>query len=62
MRTKMMRLEKLNRSELMKEKCEVKDYVRQLSAHDARTIFLKRTSMTRYVKMNYMHDVDYAEM
>ena len=61
LRTKMMSLEKLNRSELMKEKCEVKDYVRQLSAHDARTIFLKRTSMTRYVKMNYMHDIEYMK-
>jgi hypothetical protein len=61
LRTKMMRLEKLKRSELINENCEVKDYVRKLSAHDARTIFLKRTSMTRYVKMNYMHDVDYVK-
>ena len=35
LRKKMMRLEKLKRSELLNEKCEVKDYVRKLSAHDA---------------------------
>ena len=28
---------------------------------NARTIFLKRTSMTRYVKMNYMHDRDFTK-
>ena len=61
LKVKMMKMEKLKNSELMSEKCETKDYVKNLSVCDARTIFLKRTSMTRYVKMNYMHDRDFTK-
>ena len=57
LRKKMMRLEKLKNSELPNQKCEMKDYIKNLSVTNARHIFKKKTSMTRYVKFNYMNDV-----
>ena len=61
LRKKMMKLEKLKNSELPKQKCETKEYIKTLSISDARHIFKKNTSMTRYVKLNYMHDIQYVK-
>ena len=60
LKMKMMHLEKLKNSDMIKENCEAKPYIRNLSVNDARTIFKKRASMTRYVKMNYMSELKYV--
>ena len=57
LRRKMLKLEKLKNGELVNEKCERKEYIKNLSVNDARHIFKKKTCMTRFVKMNYMSDV-----
>ena len=49
LRKKIMKMEKLKNGEIVKGKCERKDYVKNLSVNDARQIFLKNTCMTRYV-------------
>ena len=51
-REKITTLEKRGRSKI--EKGETNDYLKNLPAHDARTIFVQRSSMTRYVKLNYI--------
>ena len=56
----MMNSSKLKDSRMIKEKCELKSYLRDLSVNDARHIFKKRSSMTQFVKMNYMSDLRYA--
>ena len=61
LRKKIMKMEKLKNGDMVKEKCERKDYVKSLSVNDARNIFLKNTCMTRYVKMNYMSDFKYVK-
>ena len=61
LKTKMKKLTKLKSSELSTEKCETKSYIRNLSVNDARQIFKKRTSMTQYVKMNYMSELKYVK-
>ena len=53
----MMSYEKLKKSELMHEEFGTKQQLDNLTVCNARTIFKKRTSMTRYVKMNYMSDI-----
>ena len=44
----------------MMKKCEMKSYLRGLSVNDALHIFKKRSSITRFVKMNYMGDLKYG--
>ena len=61
LRKKMMKYEKLKNGDIVKEKCETKYYIKTLSVSDARQIFHKKTCMTRYVKMNYMHDFQYVK-
>ena len=61
LRKKIMKMEKLKNGDIVKEKCERKDYVKSLSVNDARNIFLKNTCMTRYMKMNYMSDFKYVK-
>ena len=61
LRLKMMSMDKLKNSDMIKEKCEVKEYVKTLSVTGARTIFKKRASMTRHVKMNYMSEAQYVK-
>jgi hypothetical protein len=60
LKNKMINSSKLKNSEMYDEKCELKSYLRDLSVNDARHIFKKRSSMTQYVKMNYMSDLKYA--
>ena len=55
-----MNSSKLKNSEMYNEKCELKSYLKDLSVNDARHIFKKRSSMTQFVKMNYMSDLKYA--
>jgi hypothetical protein len=61
LRKKIMKMEKLKNVDMVKGKCERKDYVKNLSVNDARNIFLKNTCMTRYVKMNYMSEFKYVK-
>ena len=61
LRKKIMKMEKLKNGDMVKGKCERKDYVKNLSVNDARNIFLKNTCMTRYVKMNYMSEFKYVK-
>ena len=56
LKKKMLKLDKLKNGEMVKGKCERKEYIKALSVGDARHIFLKNSQMTRYVKMNYMSD------
>ena len=56
LKLKMMSLEKLKDSELMKEEFGVKPYVKNLTVPEARNIFKMRSSMMMNVKMNYMSD------
>ena len=57
----MKEMEKLKESDMIKEKCETKPYIKNLSVTDARNIFKKRASMTRHVKMNYMSELRYIK-
>ena len=57
LREKMKKSSKLRNSEMIKESCELKPYLTNLTVNDSRHIFKKRTSMTQYVKMNYMNDI-----
>ena len=57
LKKRMSNYEKLKNSELISEEFGLKDYVKKLDVHKARIIFKKRSSMTQYVKMNYMSDV-----
>ena len=52
----MLSYDKLKKSELIGEHFGVQPYVKELNVHSARIIFKKRTSMTRYVKLNYSND------
>ena len=61
LKTKMKKKEKLKNSEIINEKCETKSYIKNLSVNDARHIFKKKTSMTQYVKMNYMSELKYMK-
>ena len=56
LKTKMLKYEKLKNSDMIQEEFGIKPYLQNLTVHSARTIFKKRSSMTRYVKMNYMSD------
>ena len=60
-KSKMEESKKLKNSELMKEKCEIKEYVKDLNLHDARIIFKHRTSMSQYVKFNFKNDKLYSK-
>ena len=57
LKSRIMSSEKLKKSELAQEKFGTKPYIKDLTVHDARAIFKKRSSMMQYVKMNYMSDV-----
>ena len=61
LRKKMKAFSKLKNSEMIKEHCQTKPYVKNLSVTNARHIFKKRASMTQYVKMNYMSEVRYLK-
>jgi hypothetical protein len=61
LRAKMKTSSKLRSSEMIKEKCEIKPYIKNLSVIDARHIFKKRSSMTQFVKMNYMSEIRYMK-
>ena len=61
LKTKMKEMEKLKESDMIKEKCETKPYIKNLSVTDAINIFKKRASMTRLVKMNYMSELRYIK-
>ena len=61
LRKKILKMEKLKNGEMVKGKCERKDYVKNLSVNDARQIFLKNMCMICYVKMNYMSDFQYVK-
>ena len=56
LKTKMLKYEKLKNSDMLQEEFGIKPYLQNLTVHSARTIFKKRSSMTQYVKMNYMSD------
>ena len=56
LKTKMLTYEKLKNSDLIQEEFGLKPYLKNLTVHSARIIFKKRSSMTQYVKMNYMSD------
>ena len=43
------------------EACGIKDYFKNLNLKDARTIFVKRSKMMRYVKMNFSNDKNYRK-
>ena len=49
----MMEYKKLKNSKLVNENFGIKDYVKNLTVEEARTVFKHRTSMTRYTKFNY---------
>ena len=59
--SKMERSNKPKNSKLLEEFWGVKDYVRYLNVHDARTLFKHRCKMTRYFKMNYKGDPRYEK-
>ena len=61
LKTKMKEMEKLKESDMIKEKCETKPYITNLSVTDAINIFKKRVSMTRHVKRNYMSELRYIK-
>ena len=61
LRAKMKTSSKLRSSKMIKEKCDVKPYVKNMSVNNARHIFKKRTSMTQYVKMNFMGEIKYMK-
>ena len=61
LRIKMLRYEKLRNSDLISEEFGTKQYVKNLTVHNARIIFKKRVSMMQSVKMNYMSDVNYVK-
>ena len=48
LREKMKKSSKLRNSEMIKESCELKPYLTNLTVNDSRHIFKKRTSMTQY--------------
>jgi hypothetical protein len=54
---------KLRSSEMIEEKCEIKPYIKNLSVNNARHIFKKRSSssMTQYVKMNFMSEIRFMK-
>ena len=61
LRIKMKSYAKLKYSDMMKDKCEIKPYIKDLSVIDARQIFKKKSSMSRFVKMNYMNEARYVK-
>ena len=56
----MMEYKKLKKSKLVNENFGIKDYVKNLTVEEARTVFKHRTSMTRYTKFNYKNNQQYA--
>ena len=46
---------------MIQEECTIKPYVKNLTVTNARHVFKKRTSMTQYVKMNYMNETRYMK-
>ena len=61
LRIQMKSYAKLKHSDMMKDKCEIKPYIKDLSVIDARQIFKKKSSMSRFVKMNYMNEARYVK-
>ena len=57
LKSKMKNYSKLKNSELMDEEFGMRVYLKNLNVHDARMIYMKRSSMMQYVKMNYMNDL-----
>ena len=61
LRIKMISSSKLRTSDMIQEECITKPYVKNLTVTNARHVFKKRTSMTQYVKMNYMNETRYMK-
>ena len=52
---------KLKERPIVRESLGMKDYVEKLSLYEARIIFKHKSSMSRYVKMNYKGDKKYKQ-
>ena len=61
LRAKMKTSSKPRSSEMITEKCEIKPCIKNLSVNNARHIFKKRTSMTQFVKMNFVSEIRYKK-
>ena len=52
---------KLKNSALVNESFGLKNYIKELSLHEARIYFKHRTKMTQFVKMNYKNEKYYSK-
>ena len=61
LKEKMEGFSKLEDLIILEEEHGTKDYIKNLSVHEARNMFKHRCKMSRYVKMNYKNDYMYSK-